>query len=81
MQAGWSWAVDVGTIRPGTGARSGSRAFGQRSAICFPVAALFGESSIELGDGCIIGPYATLSAGVSPDRCSNGPVVTSATAA
>jgi acetyltransferase-like isoleucine patch superfamily enzyme len=36
---------------------------------------LFGESSIELGEGCIIGPNATLSAGVSPEQVLNGPIV------
>ena len=61
---------------PGTGVRERFARFGQRSAICFPVGALFGESSIELGDGCIIGPNMTLSAGVSPEQVLNGPVVT-----
>ncbi len=51
VQAGWSWAVDVGTIRPGHRRAQRFARFGQRSAICFPVGALFGESSIELGDG------------------------------
>ncbi|HEY4401007.1 MAG TPA: acyltransferase, partial [Acidimicrobiia bacterium] len=63
VQAGWSWAIDVGTIRPGHRRAQRFARFGERSAICFPVSALFGESSIELGDGCIIGPNATLSAG------------------
>jgi acetyltransferase-like isoleucine patch superfamily enzyme len=76
MQAGWSWAVDVGTIRPGHRRAQRFARFGQRSAICFPVGGLFGESSIELGDGCIIGPNATLSAGVSPEQVLNGPVIT-----
>jgi len=76
VQAGWQWAVDLGTIRPGhLRARRFAR-FGARSAICFPVAALFGERSIELGEGCIIGPYSTLSAGVSPDDIRDAPVVT-----
>jgi acetyltransferase-like isoleucine patch superfamily enzyme len=76
VQAGWSWAVDVGTIRPGHRRAQRFARFGQRSAICFPVGALFGETSIELGDGCIIGPNATLSAGVSPEQVLKGPVIT-----
>jgi acetyltransferase-like isoleucine patch superfamily enzyme len=40
--------------------------FGTGSSIRFPVAALFGEENIELGDGCIIGPYSTLSTGIMP---------------
>ena len=42
------------------------RRFGDGSAICFPIAALYGEEYIEIGEGCIIGPYCTLSAGVMP---------------
>ena len=76
VQAGWSWAIDLGTIRPGHRRAQRFARFGPRSAICFPVSALFGESSIEIGEGCIIGPNATLSAGVSPEQVLDGPVVT-----
>src|SRR5438270_11710618 len=76
VQTGWSWAIDVGTIRPGHRRAQRFARFGERSAICFPVSALFGESSIEIGDGCIIGPNSTLSAGVSPEQVLDGPVVT-----
>jgi acetyltransferase-like isoleucine patch superfamily enzyme len=75
VQAGWSFAVDVGTIRPGNRRARRFARFGPRSAICFPVAALFGEEAIHIGDGCIIGPYASLSAGVSPDDVPDTPVV------
>jgi acetyltransferase-like isoleucine patch superfamily enzyme len=67
VQAGWSFAVDVGTIRPGNRWARRFAHFGERTAICFPVAALFGERAISIGDGCIIGPFTSLSAGVSPD--------------
>ena len=40
--------------------------FGDGSAICFPVVALFGERYIRVGVGTIIGPYSSLAAGVSP---------------
>ena len=76
VQAGWELATDVGTIRPGYRRARRFARFGERSAITFPVAALFGEPSIEIGDGCIIGPYATLSAGVSPEQVHDGPIVT-----
>ncbi len=42
------------------------RRFGESSAICFPVAALFGEEYIEIGDGTIVGPHCTISAGIMP---------------
>ena len=76
VQTGWSWAVDVGTIRHVHRRAHRFARFGEGSAICFPVSALFGESSIEVGDGCIIGPNATLSAGVSPQQVVEAPVVT-----
>ena len=44
------------------------RSFGASSAICFPPAALFGERYITVGAGTVIGPYSTLSAGVSPQH-------------
>jgi acetyltransferase-like isoleucine patch superfamily enzyme len=75
VQAGWSLAVDVGTIRPGHRRARRFAHFGERSAICFPVAALFGEGAIQIGDGCIIGPYTTLSAGVSPEQVLEGAIV------
>jgi acetyltransferase-like isoleucine patch superfamily enzyme len=75
VQAGWSFAIDVGTIRPGHRRARRFARFGDRSAICFPVAALFGEGAIHIGDGCIIGPYVTLSAGVSPEQKLDGSVV------
>jgi hypothetical protein len=59
VQAGWERAIDLGTIRPGHRRARRFARFGERSAVCFPVAALFGEQSIELGEGCIIGPYVT----------------------
>jgi acetyltransferase-like isoleucine patch superfamily enzyme len=41
------------------------------------VAALYGEEYIELGEGCIIGPYSSLSAGVMPGQVlDHSPVVT-----
>jgi acetyltransferase-like isoleucine patch superfamily enzyme len=76
VQAGWSLAVDVGTIRPDHRRAREFAHFGSRSAICFPVAALFGERSIHIGDGCIVGPYATLSAGISPEDVRDSAVVT-----
>jgi acetyltransferase-like isoleucine patch superfamily enzyme len=44
------------------------RAFGEGSAICFPVTALYGERYISIGAGTVLGPFVTLSAGVSPEH-------------
>jgi acetyltransferase-like isoleucine patch superfamily enzyme len=44
------------------------RSFGSGTAICFPVSALYGERYISIGAGTVLGPYVTLSAGVSPEH-------------
>ncbi len=66
VQWGWEQLVHLGAIGPNH--RKGRRfgAFGDRSAICFPVAALFGEEYIRVGSGVVIGPYSSLSAGIAP---------------
>ena len=62
----WDAIQDWGRIGPNSARARRFRVFGSGSVICFPVGAMFGERYIELGSGTIIGPYATLSAGVSP---------------
>lgn len=62
----WDGVSDVASIRPGSARARRFRRFGDRSVICFPVAALYGEEYISIGDGCIIGPSCTVSAGVAP---------------
>jgi len=66
LDAMWVTLTDWAAIGP-TSRRAGRfRSFGEGSAICFPVAALFGERYITVGAGTVIGPYVSLSAGVSP---------------
>jgi acetyltransferase-like isoleucine patch superfamily enzyme len=62
----WDEVVRLGAIGPRSrrGRRFGH--LGEGSAVCFPVAALFGEEYIRIGAGSMIGPYSSLSAGVSP---------------
>jgi serine acetyltransferase len=43
-------------------------AFGSGSLICFPWAALYGEAAIRIGRDTLIGPYASLSAGMVPGQ-------------
>jgi acetyltransferase-like isoleucine patch superfamily enzyme len=68
LNDGWELLTRRAAI--GASSRRGRRFahIGPKTAICFPVAALFGERYIEIGDGCIIGPYVGLSAGVSPEH-------------
>jgi acetyltransferase-like isoleucine patch superfamily enzyme len=77
VRAGWRHIERLGTIGPRSRRARPFRRFGDGSAICFPIAALYGEEHIELGEGCIIGPYCSLSAGVMPGQVlDHTPVVT-----
>ncbi len=77
LQMVWERVSHQATIGPRSARARPFRRFGAGSAICFPVAALYGEEYIELGEGCIIGPYCSLSAGVMPGHViDHSPVVT-----
>jgi acetyltransferase-like isoleucine patch superfamily enzyme len=77
IRVGWQRIERLGNIGPRSRRARAFRRFGAGSAICFPVAALYGEEYIELGEGCIIGPYCSLSAGVMPGQVlDHSPVVT-----
>jgi acetyltransferase-like isoleucine patch superfamily enzyme len=65
-QFAWERLTHAAAIRPGSARARRFRHFGELSAICFPVAALFGEEYMEIGDGSVVGPHATLSAGIMP---------------
>lgn len=67
VHALWRWADDVGTIIPGTVRADRFRRFGAGSAIGFPVATLFGEQQISIGENTMIGRHCTLSVGYSSD--------------
>jgi acetyltransferase-like isoleucine patch superfamily enzyme len=68
VQGAWERITEWGALRSGSARARRFRGFGAGSGICFPVAALFGERYIRIGEGTIIGPYASLSAGVSPEH-------------
>jgi acetyltransferase-like isoleucine patch superfamily enzyme len=62
----WDGAIRWGAIKSGQRRARRFGRFGDKSVICFPIAALFGDRYIHIGDGSIIGPYVSLSAGVAP---------------
>lgn len=76
MHRGLEQARRLGAIGPHT--RRGRRfgAFGDRSVICFPPAAIVNEHYIHIGSHTVIGPQVTLSAGMVPGQvCLTDPVV------
>jgi acetyltransferase-like isoleucine patch superfamily enzyme len=72
----WERIALYGAIGPDTlrGRRFGK--FGQGSVICFPKNTIFNEQYIHIGEGTMIGPHVTLSAGMMPGQvCVTDPVV------
>ena len=62
------WLSRRAAIMP-TSRRAGRFAsFGSGSVICFPPTALYGERAIHIGADTLIGPYVSLSAGMTPDQ-------------
>ena len=77
VRRSWAAVCRWGSIGPdsATGRRFGR--FGQGSIICFPTNTVFNEHYIHIGSGTMIGPQATLSAGMVPgQQCLSDPVVT-----
>lgn len=66
LQTGWEQLCRRATMGPGQRRARAFGHFGKGSAVCFPMAALYGEAYIRIGEATVIGPYATLSAGVMP---------------
>jgi acetyltransferase-like isoleucine patch superfamily enzyme len=75
LQWAYSVAQRVGNIGPDHRRARRFAAFGRGSAICFPVTSLYGERYIRLGADTIIGPHATLSAGIAPTQELGGTAV------
>ncbi len=72
----WGWLGRVGSIGPDSAAGRRFGRFGQGSIICFPTNTVFNERYIHIGERTMIGPQATLSAGMVPGQeCLNDPVV------
>jgi acetyltransferase-like isoleucine patch superfamily enzyme len=64
----WDEVQELGAIRPGTRRARRFGSFGVDSLICFPPAAILNERYIHIGAGTLIGPDATLSAGMAPGQ-------------
>lgn len=72
----WAWFCRVGAIGPHDAAGQQFGRFGEGSIICFPPNTIFNERYIHIGEGTMIGPHVTLSAGMMPgQQCLTDPVV------
>jgi len=68
VRAAWERSSRWAAIGPRSARAARFRAFGTGTVICFPFAALYGERYIAIGRDTLLGPYLTLSAGVSPEH-------------
>ncbi len=74
----WAWETAIECAAIGPHSRRGRRfgRFGLNSVICFPTNTVFNEQFIHIGEGTMIGPQVTLSAGMVPGQaCISDPVV------
>ena len=64
--ANWAWdrLGQAAAIRPGTSVAKRFAHFGEGVGITWPPSTIFGEHRIEIGDGTVVGPHASLSVGM-----------------
>ncbi|MEX2625955.1 MAG: acyltransferase [Ilumatobacteraceae bacterium] len=77
VQWAWATAAELAAIGPDTARGRRFGAFGEGSVICFPHNAIVNEAHIHLGVGTVVGPGATLSAGMARGQAGLGPRVVS----
>jgi acetyltransferase-like isoleucine patch superfamily enzyme len=76
VRAAWKRVSRWGAIGPRSKAGKRFGKFGPNSIICFPTNTILNEGYIHIGEGTIIGPHVTLSAGMVPgQKCVADPVV------
>ena len=63
VHRGWYFVQSRGAIHPDSARSERFGHLGVGSVIAFPSAALFGEHGIHIGDGTLVAPWASLSAG------------------
>jgi acetyltransferase-like isoleucine patch superfamily enzyme len=77
VHAAWAGVVHVGAIGPRHRRARRFAHFGEGSMIAFPPTVVYGEQRIEIGEGTLIGPLATISAGMPSQADLHGdPVIT-----
>lgn len=57
---------EAGAIQPGTDLADAFGSFGARSYMTYPMGTLFGQRSIHIGEGTLIGAHCTMLVGYSP---------------
>lgn len=68
LHRGYRWARSAGAIAPGTAAAERFGSFGPGTLVAFPWSTLYGEGQIHLGRDTLVGAWATLASGYSPEQ-------------
>ncbi len=77
VHAAWETVVRFGALGPRHRRARAFHRFGNGSLIAFPPTVIFGEGRIAIGEGSIVGPLASLSAGMPTQANLRGdPVIT-----
>ncbi len=76
VQRGQAWVAQVGAIGPNDARGRSFGAFGSGSCLVFPQGSIYNEQYIHIGEGTIVGPDTSLSAGMAPGQVmASNPVV------
>jgi acetyltransferase-like isoleucine patch superfamily enzyme len=68
LRRAWEWASFAASIGPDDPRARRFAAFGEGSLLAFPPGTVFNEQYVEIGDGTMIGPYVSLTAGMAPGQ-------------
>lgn len=68
VRGSWAFVSRLGAIGPFDAAGRRFGRFGFGSIVCFPATTIMNERHIRIGEGTMIGPHATLSAGMWPGQ-------------
>ncbi len=68
INRGWSWIVRHGRVDAGDALARQFGYFGAGACLFFPHGTIFGERWISIGDATMVGPHASLSAGMVPGQ-------------
>lgn len=64
----WEWFSRRAAVMPSSRRANRFASWGRGSIWCFPPAAMFGEQGIRIGQDTMIGPYVSISAGMTPGQ-------------
>lgn len=68
LRRAWDWASVAGAVGPDDERGRRFAAFGAGSMLAFPQGVVFNERYIHLGEGTMVGPYTSLTAGMAPGQ-------------